>query len=574
VTLTFEGPEESESPPPGGAAEDLNPFLDYRLEVTFTHASGGRAYRVPGHFAADGNAAETGASSGRSWRVHFMPDAAGEWRWRVSFRKGRGIAVAGGAGDGEPLAPDGAGGSFAVLPSDKEGRDFRAPAHGRLDHGGERYLRFAGSGKRFLKGGADSPENFLAYVDFDGTKPAPGSAKRSGEARRRGLHRYEPHAGDWRPGDPLWRGGRGKNVVGALNYLASKGMNSVYFLTMNVGGDGQDVWPWVSETERLAYDVSKLDQWELVFSHLTRLGLLLHVILTETENCRLLDGGELGPERKLYYRELISRFGHHPALVWNLGEENDNTDAERKAYAVWIKEHDPYRHPVVVHTFPPQKEKVYGPLLGFPHLDGASLQVADSKETHAETVRWIERSVAAARPWFVCLDEIGPAPIGVKPDADDPDRLEIRWRCLWANLLAGGAGVEWYFGYQFAHNDLDCEDWRSRDALWDQTRFALEFFHRHLPFWEMRHQDGLVSPAESFCFAKRGEVYAVYLPRGGEASLDLAGAEGAFRILWYDPRKGGELQQGSAREAGAPGKVSLGLPPEERARDWVVLIRR
>ena len=46
VTLSFDGPgyrETSVSP---------NPFLDYRLEVTFTN--GNQSYRVPGYFAADG----------------------------------------------------------------------------------------------------------------------------------------------------------------------------------------------------------------------------------------------------------------------------------------------------------------------------------------------------------------------------------------------------------------------------------------------------------------------------------------------------------------------------------------
>ena len=41
----------------------------------------------------------------------------------------------------------------------------------------------------------------------------------------------------------------------------------------------------------------------------------------EEANKRELDGGELGVERKLYYRELIARFAHHPALQWNLCEE-------------------------------------------------------------------------------------------------------------------------------------------------------------------------------------------------------------------------------------------------------------
>ena len=41
----------------------------------------------------------------------------------------------------------------------------------------------------------------------------------------------------------------------------------------------------------------------------------------EAANKRELDDGELGTERKLYYREMIARFGHHLALEWNLCEE-------------------------------------------------------------------------------------------------------------------------------------------------------------------------------------------------------------------------------------------------------------
>ncbi len=571
LTISFEGPEAGEAPP--GARADPNPFRDFRLLVTFRHPASGRSYRVPGSFAADGDAGRTGASRGRVWRVRFMPEGTGEWTWKASFRKGPGIAVRDDDRESEPIDPDGAGGSFRIEPSDKTGRDFRR--HGRLEWAGGRYLRFAGSGERFIKGGADSPENFLACSEFDGTASLKaGAGGRPGEARPSPLHRYLPHVRDWREGDPTWGGGKGKGIIGALNYLAGKGMNSVYFLTMNVGGDGDDVWPWTDPLDPSSFDVAKLDQWEVVFSHMTRLGLALHVITQETENDRLLDGGELGPDRKLYYRELIARFAHHPALVWNLGEENTNPTPRRKAFASWIKAHDPYRHPIVVHTFPPAKEEVYAPLLGFEDLDGPSLQVADQVDVHAETLRWIDRSAGAGRPWFVCLDEIGPADVGVKPDADDPGHDGVRRHSLWGNLLAGGAGVEWYFGYKFAHNDLDCEDWRSREKMWDQTRIALEFFQRHLPFWEMRHGDELASTGGGFCLAKPGEVYALYLPEGGTAELDLGESSGTFRVSWLDPRSGGDLQEGPVREARGPGKVSLGPPPAEREKDWVALVRR
>jgi len=583
VTLTFSGPQTSETAEP-------NPFRDYRLSVTFV--KGTKRYVVPGYYAADGNAAESSAASGNKWRVHFVPDDVGRWSFGVSFRTGPDVALSSDVKAGSATAFDSATGTLEIAPSDKTGRDHRAK--GMLKYAGKRYLQFAETGDYFIKGGADTPENFLAYADFDDTYDA-GELKRDGEAAGdKFIHHYEPHVKDWRPGDPAWKDGKGKGMIGALNYLASKGMNSVYFLPYNIdGGDGKDVWPWTNPAEKYRFDCSKLDQWEIVFSHTDKLGLMLHVVTQETENDQGLDGGELGPQRKLYYRELIARFAHHLAVTWNLGEENTNTDEQRKAFCKYIKDLDPYEHPVVCHTFPGKYDEVYTPLLGYEYFDGPSLQTND---THAQTTKWLDASDAAGRQWFVSLDEIGPADTGVKPDADDYWHDEVRSRHLWGHLMAGGAGVEWYFGYKFAHNDLNCEDWRSRDHIWDLTRYALEFFHRYLPFTEMTHHDELISAKDGYCFAQPGQIYAIYLPKGGTTSLDLGNSSATFTIQWYNPRTSGPLQTGDKTETIGPGQVAIGNPPSDKretrdprmrgdrlapaeagergASDWVALVKR
>jgi hypothetical protein len=560
VTVTFTGPETDETAKP-------NPFLDYRLNVTF--ALGKKQYVVPGYYAADGNSAKTSATSGNKWRVHFVPDDVGRWTYTASFRTGPDIALSDEPTTGSGVAFDNARGSFVIGLSDKSGPDFRAK--GLPKYVGKRYLQFAQTGEYFLKGGADSPENFLAYADFDGTFDA-GELKRQGEASGdKFLHHYEPHVRDWQSGDPTWKDGKGKGIIGALNYLAGKGMNSVYFIPYNIdGGDGKDVWPWISPREKLRFDCSKLDQWEIVFSQMDKIGLQLHIITQEQENDQGLDAGELGPQRKLYYRELIARFAHHLVVVWNLGEENTNTDAQRKAFCRYIKNLDPYDHPIVCHTFPSEYDKVYEPLLGYEYFDGVSLQTND---THAQTVKWIDRSAAADRPWFVCLDEIGPPHTGVMPDKDDYWHDEVRRKHLWGNLMAGGAGVEWYFGYKFPNNDLNCEDWRSRDHLWDLTRYALEFFQQYLPFTEMSHHDELTSANDDYCFALPGQIYAIYLPTGGTTNLDLGESSRMFTLRWYNPRGGGPLQTGSVGEVTGPGSVAIGHPPQEPDKDWVALIR-
>ena len=190
---------------------------------------------------------------------------------------------------------DGASGDFSVAATDKSGRGFRGK--GRLQYVRRHHLRFAGTKEYFLKAGPDAPETILACKDFDGTR-----------TNKVALKTWRPHGRDWRKGDPTWKGGKGKGIVGAINYLAAKGCTAFSFLTYNAGG--------------------------------------------------------LGVERKLYLRELIARYGHELALNWDLGEENTQSPPQQRAMAKYIHDTDPHHRHIVVHTYPNAQDKVYPPLLG------------------------------------------------------------------------------------------------------------------------------------------------------------------------------------------------------------------
>jgi hypothetical protein len=557
ITLTFDGPETGEDATP-------NPFTDYRLDVTFSNGS--RSLAVPGFFAADGNAAETSATSGNKWRVHFLPDQPGNWTYTASFRSGPNVAIDANPQGGAPAAFHGATGRFNVRAATKGTR-------GLLRYVGKHHLQYAGTGEFYLKGGADSPENFLAYDEIDGTYDADadsGSYKKVGTF----IHKYGPHVQDWKPGDPTWKGGRGKGIIGALNYLASKGVNSVYFLTYNLdGGDGRDTWMWTTPKIRDRFDTSKLDQWEIIFSHMDRKGIMLHVVTQETENDRALGGSAgLNPVRRLYYRELAARFAHHHAVIWNLGEENNTPDADRKAIAAYIRGLDVYRHPITVHTHNNKQMTFYDGILGDPNFEATSIQ-GDMKNYHRDAVVLRKRSAEAGRKWAIFGDEQPPDSVGVMPDADDPEHNLPRVQALWGNLMGGGSGVEWYFGHKFPHMDINLEDFRSRDRMWDQTRYALEFFQRHLPFAEMEPDDERVAESDgAWALAKGDETVAVFLPSGGEAKVRLGA--GSYQVRWYNPRTGGALQTGATGTVRGGGVVSVGMPPSDPARDWAVLLTR
>lgn len=581
ITLAMNGPFAHE------LDNEPNPFSDYRMTVTFTHESGTPSYEVPGYFAADGEAAESSADNGTIWSAHLSPDKAGIWNYEVSFLKGEYTAILDVPWAFSLKPYHGKKGSFEIKESDKSGRDFRAK--GRLEYVGKHYLQFQGSKDFFFKAGADAPETLLAYEDFDGTYTV-----------KRALKTWEPHLKDWHEGDPTWQNGKGKGLIGALNYLSEKGVNAFSFLTYNAGGDGDNVWPFVKREDKYHYDCSKLDQWQIVLDHAQSKGLHAHFKTQENENddnrrgdhkgpiIESLDGGALGPQRRLYYRELIARYGYLLALNWNLGEENTQSEAERKAAAAYIAQTDPYPHNIVIHTFPNQQDDVYPAFLGTSStLTGFSLQ-NHWDQVHKKTLKWVKATAENGKPLVIANDEQGSAATGVPPDPGyegykanelNYDLHDIRKQSLWANLMAGGAGVEYYFGYKLPQNDLICEDFRSRDKSWDYCRVAIDFFDNSgIPIWEMNNRNELIgnpkNEKEKFCLAKEGEVYVVYLAYTPSTTLDLTNADGKFSISWVNPRTGESALKGTVKKVKGGKVVKLGKAPKEQNEDWLVVVKR
>ena len=453
LTLSFRGPAATETD------DGPNPFLDYRLIVTLIGPTG-HEQAIPGFFDGDG----AGNGAGSCWRIRFTPDLPGGWRYRASFRSGAKIAIDPNPAAGAPCFFDGAAGAFDIAPRDPQAPGFLR--WGRLGYAGKHYLKFQ-DGPYWIKGGTDEPENFLAYAGFDDTIAS---------------HTYALHEPDWKPGDPDWGNGKGRAIIGALNYLASRHVNSIYFLLMNVGGDGKDVWPWVGTPARKGspsddtthYDISKLDQWNIVFEHAQRRGIVLHFVFNEAEeqNKKELDGGELGDSRKLYYREMIARFGHNLALEWNVCEEYNiglKLEPEQvRRFARYIREVDPYDHPLTVHSAgDPVKALKF--TFGDPTFDLTSVQLNQRRiDVVTEQIR--TESARAGRPLPASMDEFtvdkGQDRSFIPVDDVDMQRREK----LWPTYLSGG-NIEFIL-----EGLLKVDDFKSgqKAALWDATWHAAQ----------------------------------------------------------------------------------------------------
>ena len=564
LTLDFAGPSASETD-----ASPNNPFLDYRLQVTFTGPAG-QKYNVPGFFDGDGN----GGGTGDVWRTRFSPDEAGAWSYQASFRKGTDVAVDLGSTAGTATGFDGASGTFNVAERDAAASGFLK--WGRLDYVGGHFLKFR-DGSYWLKGGANSPENWLAYEGFDNTP--------------RAHHAFSPHAADWQSGDPTFNASSadsGKGLIGAINYLSSQEINSMYFLPMNIGGDSvtRDTSPYVgpvnydgsASNDNKHFDISKLGQWEKAFDHAQRKGVQLHVVLGENElpNRRELDNGTLGVERKLFYRELIARYSHNLALQWNICEEyNVGTDPytpdTMKEFAGYVQQQDPYDHPVTVHHLR-DPDLSWTPFLGDSRISITSFQFAGSYAGHGgEVEEWRQKTVSAGRPLPVSIDELQAA---TPANADDQRKAAI-----WPTYLSGGQLEFFLKAADGSSVDGNLEDYRPYEQVWTYARYARSFVEENLPFWEMEPQDGLLTGESTDpilkkggqVFVKPGEIYAMYLPNAtSTGTLDLSGASGSFEKRWYNPRTGSF--EGATETVCGGGNSKLGTPPSSPSSDWVVLL--
>ena len=212
--------------------------------------------------------------------------------------------------------------------------------------------------------------------------------------------------------------------------------------------------------------------------------------------------------------------------------------------------------------------------MGFPFLDGPSLQT-DINSVHGETLKWRRLSNQQGKKWVVCSDEIGHHSTGAVPDAIDPTHDEIRQKVLWGNLMAGGGGVEWYFGHKYDNNDLNCEDFRSRDKLWELSVLATNFFLDQVPLDKMKPSDGLVSPRTNYCLAMDDDLYVIYIPKGGASSVRINAGK-RYTIEWFDPRNGGEVFQTDTTVHTGTAELNFSIGNSrniDRNKDWVAILK-
>lgn len=477
--------------PASNSASTPNPF-SLLVDVAF-EGPGGKKITVPAFYDGDGR----GKQEGSIWKVRFSAEEEGPWSFSSSSFNPR---------------LHGYSGSFLVTKNFPDTQGFYR--WGRLEAIGTaqnniRYLKFR-DGPFWLKAGCDDPENFL------------GSAGHFNTMEER---------------------------IAAINYLASKGVNSLYIMTHNLEGDDNDVWPWLGSTSAMAktnggsdarFDIPKLHEWRQLFEYMQHAGVVPYIVLED-------DSAWSGYDHGRYYREIVARFGDLPALLFNLGEEHDENYslAEALAFMQQLTHIDPYRHPRGIHNVNHPSAQY----IDAPQIDFTSIQTKpETPFTHNElTTKWLDQCKARQRrPLMVGIDE-------GRPEEERPE-----W---WESYLAGGV---WEIHVKPPY-DRPLSNW---DTCWTQLG-GTRAFMESVPFWRMEQHNQLVKSGQAFCLAHPSEVYAFYLPKGGEIVVDLPSG---FKYLagWWNPANGADgTFEGQVVLKG--GRQTLQAPGEG---DWALRIER
>ncbi len=487
IEIEFRGPT------PQGRGQS-NPFA-ILFDVTFT-GPGGEQLLVPGFFDGDGN----GGLDGNTWKVRFSADKVGDWTFQTS----------------SPCKElDGQSGGFRVtdVPADEKG----FWKWGRLEsistpQNQIRYLKFR-DGPYWLKAGCDDPENFLGkFRNFDTLK---------------------------------------KRQV-AIDYLAARGINSMYIMVHNIAGDHGDVWPWLGETAEKAkknagqdarFDVARLEEWRELFEYMQAKGVVPYLILED-------DSAWKGYDHARYYRELVARFGYLPALVFNVGEEqNENYRlAEALDLAQRLREIDPYNHPRGLHNVNrPDDHYVDAGQVSITSIQTGSPQgkSPDPLLHNQLAIDWIEKCKARNHRGLM---------IGFDEGRPEEDR-----RAWWSAYLGGGV----WEAHVRPPYDRPLSTW---DQTWTELGGARAFMES-FPFWEMEPNNAMVTEGKAFCLAQPGVAYALYLPQGGTVVVDLATGT-AYDASWWSPENGQEGQFQAAVRVNS-GKQRFSAPGPG---DWALRI--
>ncbi|MFW6193270.1 MAG: DUF5060 domain-containing protein [Gemmatimonadota bacterium] len=461
-----------------------NPY-DYReveLEAEFEPPDG-RTIEFFGFHDGDGR----GGGTGDVWRLRFMPDETGTWRYRFRWS------------DGTP----GDSGSFQV-------EDTGSPGPLTVDDDAPRYFETA-RGEPFHFRGYDL-HVMPPYLD------SPSLVRELDEVRRILRERVAD---------------RGYNFTMVDGLIGRR-------------ADEPNIWEeswWAGPDERLRFDPGSWHAFEEVLRTAADEGI--HVV---TFAGMVYQGEEYGfDDFRVFLRYWTARLapfhnfqGFSPTWEWTDIWSPEEVDRIMS----YVDEIDPFGTLLSVHDC---SERVFRGWLDFSMRQAQSRSVFDGNDPRAGQSQGACTAPGGVGDPFLDRPILGSEDIWETREGDHGqprNREEIR-RAAWGIALGGVLPLysEWHPNPppEGGEGTAEPEVRRMFDFLYERTRYRS---YRRLNDLVDRSERQVASGIP-------GEEYLVYDEDGGTVALDLTGVSGGamFEVLWFDPAVG-ETRSGDPVEGG------------------------
>ena len=274
-------------------------------------------------------------------------------------------------------------------------------------------------------------------------------------------------------------------------------------------------------------------------------------------------------DERRYYRYAVARLAAYSNVCWDLGDDLDSFRDEKWTHetGTFLHEIDPYKHLATSH--PVNNEHQDRKSEWFSHTSFQAWQ----RPIHAWMVDQRRRQAATGRIIPQVNEEYGyedhyPDWAPFKPPAANADGDR---RAAWEIAMAGcyqttgetakrGTGVPPDTGGGWVNGRGD-----DSMTLLKLQALMVKFFET-LPWWTLEPHDELVADKGAFCLARPGDLYVIYLPHGGTATVTLEAGE--YEAAWYNPRTG---KWSDAGKASGPKWTSPATADNE---DWALTLTR
>lgn len=332
--------------------------------------------------------------------------------------------------------------------------------------------------------------------------------------------------------------------------------------------------PWVAErpddVDNPGFDVTRFDveywqKYERLLAYARERDVIISVIfyvdgaVYGTDPFKEQMGGE---DEQRYYRYAAARLSAYSNVLWDITNEYHlfRNEEWTEKMGAFLKSCDPYHHLMSVHG--------HGefPFRTSPWADFAMYQAWDEGGGHGFMLHNRKLQIEAGKPMPQINEEYGyedhypqwgAGKVAPARSADNRRRL------AWEISMAGG--------YQTTGERCDNGVGGWINGAGDDSMIMLhgyklmvDFFAR-LPWWELEPRDELVTNGAQ-CLAREGERYVVYLPSGGNMTLQLQ--DGNYTAQWFNPRSGEYSDLPAVEE------TSWTSPDAPDGEDWVLLLQK